>query len=39
MAKEDDDSRMPYQLALPADALAEIVVADAVPEDDRVWVP
>ncbi len=25
--------------ALPADALAEIVVADAVPEDDRVWVP
>ena len=39
MAKEDDDSRVPYQLALPADALAEIVVADAVPEDDRVWVP
>ncbi|MCF1711122.1 2,4'-dihydroxyacetophenone dioxygenase family protein [Tabrizicola sp. J26] len=30
---------MPYQLPFPADALAEIVVPDAVPKDERLWVP
>lgn len=34
-----DQSRMPYQLAFPADAKAEIVVGHALPEDERVWVP
>ncbi len=34
-----DTARMPYQLPFPADALPEIVVPQAVPEDDRIWVP
>jgi 2,4'-dihydroxyacetophenone dioxygenase len=36
---ETDLSTMPYQLPFPADAKAEIVVSQAVPEDERVWVP
>jgi len=32
-------ARMPYQLPFPAEAATEIVVAQAVPEDERVWVP
>jgi quercetin dioxygenase-like cupin family protein len=35
----DDPSMMPYQLGLPPDALPEIVVPKAVPEDERLWVP
>ena len=34
-----DDTRMPYQLPFPPDALAEIVVPKAIPDDERVWVP
>ena len=30
---------MPYQLPFPADAKMGIVVAQAIPEDERVWVP
>ncbi|HEM46626.1 MAG TPA: cupin [Alphaproteobacteria bacterium] len=33
------DATMPYQLPFPPDALAEIVVPRAVPEDERIWVP
>ena len=36
---EDHYSRMPYQLPFPKDAQEEIVIPDAVPEDERVWVP
>lgn len=35
----DQTATMPYQLPFPADALAEIVVPRAVPEDERIWVP
>lgn len=38
-AQPDANARLPYQLAMPADALAEIVVPDAVPLDERIWVP
>lgn len=38
-AQPDPDARLPYQLPMPADALAEIVVPDAVPLDERLWVP
>lgn len=38
-AQPDADARLPYQLPMPADALAEIVVPDAVPLDERLWVP
>ena len=34
-----DQRKMPYQLPMPVDALREIVVAQAVPEDERIWVP
>jgi 2,4'-dihydroxyacetophenone dioxygenase len=34
-----DTVRMPYQLPFPTEALAEIVEANAIPEDGRVWVP
>lgn len=30
---------IPYQLAMPAEAADDLVVAPAVPEDDRIWVP
>ncbi|BDB28625.1 cupin [Cupriavidus sp. TA19] len=30
---------MPYQYPNPAEALKEIVVPNAIPEDERVWVP
>ena len=39
MTDEKDNSRMPYQLPFPKDALEEIVVPNAVPEDERIWVP
>ncbi len=35
----NSDQRVPYQLPMPPDAQAEIVVPSAIPEDDRVWVP
>ncbi len=35
----DHDPRMPYQLPFPKDALQEIVVPKAIPEDERLWVP
>ena len=37
--KPKSDSRTPYQLPMPAEAQAEIVVSGAVPDDERVWVP
>lgn len=37
--KSDADPLMPYQLPFPKDAQEEIVIPDAVPEDDRIWVP
>jgi len=30
---------MPYQLPFPPEAAKEIVVANALPDDERVWVP
>ena len=36
---KQDDSRTPYQLPFPKDALQEIVIPDGMPQDDRVWVP
>ena len=39
MKDAEDTSRMPYQLPFPKDAMEEIVVPNAVPEDERVWVP
>lgn len=40
IAKVDvDEARMPYQLPMPPDARAEIVVPGVIPEDDRIWVP
>ena len=35
----DDDPRTPYQLPFPPDAQDEIVIPDAVSEDERLWVP
>jgi len=39
LEKPDPDPLAPYQMPFPPDALPEIVVADAVPTDERVWVP
>ena len=38
-ADKDEHARMPYQLPMPVDALPEIVIPDAFPADDRLWVP
>jgi quercetin dioxygenase-like cupin family protein len=35
----DPTPLMPYQLPFPPDALAEIVLPRAIPEDERLWVP
>lgn len=35
----ENERLMPYQLPMPADALREIVVPQAIPEDERLWVP
>lgn len=35
----EDDPRMPYQLPFPDDAQEEIVIGDAIPTDQRLWVP
>ena len=37
--KADDNARMPYQLPMPRECQPEIVVPDAIPEDERLWVP
>ena len=41
MPIQDDtyDPKMPYQLRFPDDALEDIVIPDAVPKDERLWVP
>lgn len=39
MKDETDHSRMPYQLPMPPEAGRDLVVPQAVPQDDRVWVP
>jgi 2,4'-dihydroxyacetophenone dioxygenase len=35
----DKNPLMPYQHPMPRDALPEILVPDAVPTDERLWVP
>ena len=37
--KKEYNERTPYQLAFPKDAQNEIVIPNAIPEDDRLWVP
>ena len=34
-----DQRAIPYQLPMPPDAGADIVIPDAIPEDERLWVP
>ena len=37
--ENDVDPLTPYQLPFPKEALDEIVIPDAMPKDDRLWVP
>ena len=37
--RKDPDPRMPYQHPMPAETLADLVVPDAIPMDERIWVP
>lgn len=39
LEQDEYDPKMPYQLPYPVDALDEIVVPLAIPEDERIWVP
>lgn len=40
IADKDDDSRTPYQLQMPDEALSDIIIPDAISKgDDRLWVP
>ena len=39
LQSDDANPMTPYQLPFPADAQDEIVIPDAVPEDERIWVP
>ncbi|MDW5377708.1 2,4'-dihydroxyacetophenone dioxygenase family protein [Halomonas sp. HP20-15] len=36
---DDQRKRMPYQYPQPAEASADIVVPNALPDDERIWVP
>ena len=38
LAEQNDQALMPYQLPFPKEAQDEIVVPNAVPEDERIWV-
>lgn len=35
----DEQPLMPYQYPNPKEALAEIVIGEAIPADERLWVP
>lgn len=35
----DSQATMPYQLPFPAEALSEIVIEKAIPEEEALWVP
>ncbi len=41
MTSSESDPRapIPYQLPMPPDAQSDIVIGDAISDDDRVWVP
>jgi quercetin dioxygenase-like cupin family protein len=39
LEQDETNPRTPYQLPFPKDALQEIVIPDAIPEDERLWVP
>ena len=40
LSTKDEEPRIPYQLTMPKEALPEIVVPNALSEDDnRLWVP
>jgi len=39
LERSDQTPLMPYQYPNPPDARAEIVVAHAIPQDERLWVP
>lgn len=34
-----DDRRMPYQLPMPKEASADLVIPSVLPADERLWVP
>jgi 2,4'-dihydroxyacetophenone dioxygenase len=36
--EETKNKNIPYQLPMPKDALSEIVIPSAIPDDDRLWV-
>lgn len=39
LSQPDPNERTPYQLPMPPDAQADIVIPNALPDDDRIWVP
>ena len=36
--QDSQNANIPYQLAMPQNALPEIVIPSAIPEDDKLWV-
>ena len=36
LTDKDENNRVPYQLPMPQNALPEIVVPNAIPEDERL---
>jgi quercetin dioxygenase-like cupin family protein len=39
LVEGDDERRVPYRHPQPQDSPPEIVIADALPKDERLWVP
>lgn len=38
VTEKEENPRIAYQYAMPQDALPEIVIPNAIPEDERMWV-
>ena len=36
--QDSQNAKIPYQLAMPQNALPEIVIPSAIPEDEKLWV-
>ena len=36
--QDSQNANIPYQLPMPQNALPEIVIPSAIPEDEKLWV-
>src|SRR5690348_13986507 len=39
LKQDESQARVPYRHPQPAESFPELVIPDAIPEDERLWVP